>query len=329
MILTATSGDTGKAALAGFQDVPGTEIVVFYPEHGVSPVQKWQMQTQAGENVHVYGVEGNFDDAQTFVKAAFEDPDLRAYAKDHGVAFSSANSINIGRLLPQIVYYKQLGVPIAKLICASNENHVLTDFFRTGTYDRRREFHATHSPSMDILISSNLERFIYYLLDGDAQATANYLEELRVNGCFTLPESAMARADDFLCGWVDDEETVRLMGRMHKEHGYVMDPHTAVAVGVSDQLQEERDGRLLVIISTANPYKFPDTVAQALKLDTQDATDDFDRMWQIANISSLPLPIQFFHLREKQPRFQESVEKEDLQDVVRKTIAAMTEHNEN
>ena len=139
----------------------------------------------------------------------------------------------------------------------------------------------------------------------------------------------MARADDFLCGWVDDEETVRLMGRMHKEHGYVMDPHTAVAVGVSDQLQEERDGRLLVIISTANPYKFPDTVAQALKLDTQDATDDFDRMWQIANISSLPLPIQFFHLREKQPRFHESVEKEDLQDVVRKTIAAMTEHNEN
>lgn len=366
LILTATSGDTGKAALAGFQDVPGTEIVVFYPEHGVSPVQKWQMQTQAGENVHVYGVEGNFDDAQTFVKAAFEDPDLRAYAKDHGVAFSSANSINIGRLLPQIVYYirtyaelvkvgeikkgeafdvcvptgnfgnilagylaKQLGVPIAKLICASNENHVLTDFFRTGTYDRRREFHATHSPSMDILISSNLERFIYYLLDGDAQATANYLEELRTNGRFTLPESAMARANDFLCGWVDDEETVRLMGRMHKEHGYVMDPHTAVAVGVSDQLQEERDGRLLVIISTANPYKFPDTVAQALKLDTQDATDDFDRMWQIANISSLPLPIQFFHLREKQPRFHESVEKEDLQDVVRKTIAAMTEHNEN
>ena len=235
---------------------------------------------------------------------------------------------NFGNILAGYLA-KQLGVPIAKLICASNENHVLTDFFRTGTYDRRREFHATHSPSMDILISSNLERFIYYLLDGDAQATASYLEELRVNGCFTLPESAMARADDFLCGWVDDEETVRLMGRMHKEHGYVMDPHTAVAVGVSDQLQEERDGRLLVIISTANPYKFPDTVAQALKLDTQDATDDFDRMWQIANISSLPLPIQFFHLREKQPRFHESVEKEDLQDVVRKTIAAMTEHNEN
>lgn len=362
LILTATSGDTGKAALEGFRDVPGTEILVFYPEHGVSSMQRAQMRTQPGDNVHVCGIEGNFDDAQSFLKDVFESPELRAYAAAQGVHFSSANSINIGRLLPQIVYYirtytellkhgdlapgetfhaavptgnfgnilagyfaKRLGVPIGRLVCASNANHVLADFFATGTYDRRREFAATLSPSMDILISSNFERFLYYVLGEDAAKTAEYMRRLKEDSVFTLCEEERAGITDFLGGWQDDAATLTTMREMYGRYGYLPDPHTAVAIGVVRELQEAAklpEGPV-VIMATANPYKFPDALAEALELPRKD--NPYEMMWEVANTTNLPIPTSFLQMEHEPVRFDEVVAKEDMERVVRRCIDGVKE----
>ena len=288
VILTATSGDTGKAALEGFHDVPGTRIIVFYPHGGVSTVQQAQMATQEGSNVCVCAVRGNFDDAQTGVKnifAACQDKDL------HGVRLSSANSINIGRLAPQVMYYfrayadlvkagrirvgdtvhyvvptgnfgdilagyfaKLMGLPVGKLVCASNANDVLTEFLSTGVYDKRRPFHKTTSPSMDILVSSNLERMLYLLSDGDDAYVAGLMRQLRDEGRYQVTDKMLARLHEiFSCACCDDAQAAEVMGRVWREHGYVCDPHTAVAWHAADAFMEQADGALVVVLSTASP----------------------------------------------------------------------------
>ncbi|MBE3582688.1 MAG: threonine synthase [Limnochordaceae bacterium] len=305
VVLVATSGDTGKAALAGFADVPGTQIIVFYPAEGVSPIQERQMTTQTGKNVHVIGVWGNFDDAQTGVKKLFTDAAFKARLFAHNKAFSSANSINWGRLLPQIVYYvgayvdlvslgrlrpgepfnvvvptgnfgnilaahyaRRLGLPIARLICASNRNNVLTDFFHTGRYDRRRPFYRTSSPSMDILISSNLERLLFELVQGDSDQLRAWMDALARHGTYEISQEQVARIQaEFWADWADEEQTQAAIARTWREHHYLIDPHTAVAVHVYDHYRAATgDDRPTVIASTASPFKFPRTVASALEL---------------------------------------------------------------
>lgn len=360
LILTATSGDTGKAALEGFRDVAGTHILVFYPEHGVSPMQKAQMQTQQGANVHVFGIDGNFDDAQSFLKEVFENEEMRAYAAACGARFSSANSINIGRLVPQIVYYiraytdllkngklqrgekfdvavptgnfgnilagyfaKKLGVPIDKLICASNENKVLADFFATGVYDRRREFKMTLSPSMDILISSNFERFLYYILGENAARVQELMLALKTEGVFRLTEEERQQVQDFLGGWLDDEDTLQVIAKEYRGNGYLVDPHTAVAIGVTNRLREE--GKIgsnpLVIVSTAHPFKFPDTVAKAIGIKIE--KNLYDTMWSIARATSLPIPCTLLQMAELTPRFTEMVAADEMAAVVRQVLDEM------
>ena len=302
VILTATSGDTGKAALAGFADVEGTRIIVFYPKNGVSPVQELQMTTQKGSNVDVVAIHGNFDDAQSGVKAIFEDRQLAEELGEKGYQFSSANSINIGRLVPQVVYYvyayakllaneeigngeeinvvvptgnfgnilaayyaKQMGVPIGKLICASNENKVLFDFFRTGTYDRNREFVLTSSPSMDILVSSNLERLIYLITGEDSGKTKELMEGLKGNGSYSITEEMAAKLEDFEAGFATEEETRDCIRSIYQETGYVTDTHTAVAAHVCDQYRgKSGDSGKCVVVSTASPYKFAKSVMTAI-----------------------------------------------------------------
>ena len=321
VILTATSGDTGKAALAGFADVPGTKIIVFYPKSGVSPIQEKQMVTQRGENTYVIGIEGNFDDAQTGVKKMFSDAALAEEMNEAGYQFSSANSINIGRLVPQVVYYvysyatllargeisdgeqinvvvptgnfgnilaayyaKQMGLPINKLICASNENKVLFDFFRTGTYDRKRDFILTTSPSMDILISSNLERLIYRLTGEDAQKCAELMQALSDGGEYTITEDMKKGLADFYGNYCSEEETNEAIHATYKSSDYVIDPHTAVAAGVYKKyLADTDDHTPTVIASTASPYKFTRSVMDAVAENTEDM-DDFalaDRLSEI------------------------------------------------
>ena len=312
VILTATSGDTGKAAMAGFADVPGTKIIVFYPKHGVSPIQEKQMVTQKGANTYVVGITGNFDDAQTAVKKMFNDHEMAAELDQAGFQFSSANSINIGRLVPQIVYYvyayatlvrdgkikdgqeinvvvptgnfgnilaayyaKQMGLPIHKLICASNENRVLYDFFRTGTYDRKRDFILTTSPSMDILISSNLERLIYRLTGENAEKCAELMKSLSEGGEYTITEEMKAQLGDFYGNFCSEEETANTISEIYKDSNYVIDTHTAVAAGVYKKYVSETDDHLpTVIASTASPYKFTRSVMDALGEDHKDL-DDF------------------------------------------------------
>ena len=302
VILTATSGDTGKAALAGFADVPGTRIIVFYPKGGVSRVQELQMVTQKGDNTAVVAIHGNFDNAQSGVKAMFEDKELERELSGAGFQFSSANSINIGRLVPQIVYYvyayakllkygeieqgeeinvtvptgnfgnilagyyaKQMGVPIARLVGASNENKVLFDFFQTGTYDKNREFVLTSSPSMDILISSNLERLIYAIAGGDAKKNRELMENLKKNGVYEISLEMKEKLSDFYGGYATEEETARMIGETYKSTGYVMDPHTAVAAWVSRAYREKNgDDKKMLVVSTASPYKFSRSVMTAL-----------------------------------------------------------------
>ena len=302
VILTATSGDTGKAAMAGFADVPGTRIIVFYPKDGVSPVQEKQMVTQKGENTFVVGIKGNFDDAQTGVKKMFNDKDLAAELAAAGYQFSSANSINIGRLVPQVVYYvyayatlvkneqikngdqinitvptgnfgnilaayyaKQMGLPVHKLICASNDNKVLYDFFRTGTYDRKRDFILTTSPSMDILISSNLERLIYRIAGADAKKCAELMQALSAGGEYTITEEMKSQLGDFYGNFCTEEETAATIAGVFKNSHYVIDTHTAVAAGVYDKYVKETGDKLpAVIASTASPYKFTRSVMDAL-----------------------------------------------------------------
>ena len=334
LILTATSGDTGKAALEGFRDVPGIRICVFYPDGGVSAVQRAQMATQEGGNVTVCAVRGNFDDAQTGVKRIF----AACQGKDLPFRLSSANSINIGRLAPQITYYfkayrdlqdrgvitmgdrvnfsvptgnfgdilagwlaGRMGLPVGKLICASNANNVLTDFLRTGTYDRRRPLHRTISPSMDILVSSNLERLLY-LLSGDEKLVAGLMEQLNTDGFYTVPDSLhraiRAQFDAAFCG---DEKAKAVIGRVWKDHGYLMDPHTACGwAAAEDYTARTGDTRPTVVLSTASVYKFPAAVLSAIGGDG--SGDEFAQMDRLAALSGLPVPPALAALREKPVR---------------------------
>ena len=327
VILTATSGDTGKAAMAGFADVPGTKIIVFYPKHGVSPIQEKQMVTQKGNNTYVVGITGNFDDAQTAVKKMFNDKELEAELDAAGYQFSSANSINIGRLVPQVVYYvnayaklleneeiedgekinvvvptgnfgnilaayyaKQMGVPIDKLVCASNDNKVLFDFFQTGDYDRNREFILTTSPSMDILISSNLERLIYRISGDDDQKTKDMMEALKSAGKYTITEDMKERLADFAAGYATEEECAENIKKVYDKTGYVMDTHTSVASYVCGCYQKNSgDDKKCVIASTASPYKFVKSVMSAIDSKYADQ-DEFSLLSVLEETSGREMP---------------------------------------
>ena len=326
VILTATSGDTGKAALAGFADVPGTRIIVFYPKGGVSRIQELQMITEKGKNTKVVGVRGNFDDCQSGVKAIFNDDGLKAELDKEGFRFSSANSINIGRLIPQVAYYvyaysrmvrlgaikvgeplnftvptgnfgnilaafyaKQMGLPVGKLICASNENKVLFDFFKTGNYDRNREFILTTSPSMDILISSNLERLIYLLCGCDAQKNAELMKALADKGCYELDDKMKEGLKDFYGAYADEKEVSDTIRSIYNETGYVIDTHTAVAAAADRKYKKEGiDNNRSVIISTASPFKFTRSVMKALGEDAKE--DDFVLVDKLSDISHVRIP---------------------------------------
>ena len=327
VILTATSGDTGKAALAGFADVEGTKIIVFYPKNGVSRVQELQMVTQKGDNTSVVAIHGNFDNAQSGVKAMFENKELEKELNEAGYQFSSANSINIGRLVPQVVYYvyayakllqneeiaedeeinvvvptgnfgnilaayyaKNMGIPIAKLICASNENKVLYDFFQTGTYDRNREFVLTTSPSMDILISSNLERLIYKISGEDARKDTDLMTELKTKGSYAITGEMKANLADFAAGYATEEQVAKTIHDIYEDTGYVMDTHTAVAATVYKAYREDsKDDRKTVIASTASPYKFAGSVMSAIDPKYK-GQDDFKLIEELQKLSGTELP---------------------------------------
>ena len=327
VILTATSGDTGKAALAGFADVKGTRIIVFYPKNGVSPIQEKQMVTQKGANTFVVGIHGNFDDAQTGVKKIFSDKELAKEMDEKGFQFSSANSINIGRLLPQFCYYvyayaqllkdgkitegekinvvvptgnfgnilaafyaKNMGLPIDKLICASNDNKVLYDFFRTGTYDRNREFVLTTSPSMDILISSNLERLIYRIAGNDADKNRELMSALSGNGKYEITEEMKAQLADFYGNFASEAETAAEIRRLYEKCGYVIDTHTAVASAVYGKyVVETGDHKTTVIASTASPFKFTRSVMDAIDI-KYDAMGDFELVDELSKIAKVKVP---------------------------------------
>ena len=327
VILTATSGDTGKAALAGFADVEGTKIIVFYPKNGVSHVQELQMVTQKGDNTSVVAIHGNFDNAQSGVKAMFENKELEKELNEAGYQFSSANSINIGRLVPQVVYYvyayakllqneeiaedeeinvvvptgnfgnilaayyaKNMGIPIAKLICASNENKVLYDFFQTGTYDRNREFVLTTSPSMDILISSNLERLIYKISGEDARKDTDLMTELKTKGSYAITGEMKANLADFAAGYATEEQVAKTIHDVYEDTGYVMDTHTAVAATVYKAYREDsKDDRKTVIASTASPYKFAGSVMSAIDPKYK-GQDDFKLIEELQKVSGTELP---------------------------------------
>ncbi len=327
VILTATSGDTGKAALAGFAGVEGTKIIVFYPKDGVSPIQEKQMVTQKGNNTFVVGIRGNFDDAQIGVKKLFNDQELVKKMADAGLQFSSANSINIGRLVPQVVYYvyayvklleegkisdgekinvvvptgnfgnilaafyaKNMGVPIGKLVCASNENKVLYDFFVTGTYDRNRQFMLTSSPSMDILISSNLERLIYRIAGNDAKVNAELMKSLSTNGSYEITQQMKEQLVDFYGNYADERETAQRIKEMYENTGYILDTHTAVASAVYRKyVQETGDGSATVIASTASPFKFTRNVMKAID-EKYSAMSDFELVDELSKIGNVAVP---------------------------------------
>lgn len=352
-ILVATSGDTGKAALEGFRDVDKTRILVFYPKDGVSAIQELQMNTQEGENVGVCSVVGNFDDAQTGVKKLFSDESLREQLANRGFFLSSANSINWGRVLPQIVYYisaycdllrdgklqkgdpvnvcvptgnfgnilaayyaREMGVPIKRLICASNSNNVLTDFLKTGIYDRNRTFYNTMSPSMDILISSNLERLLFALSGHDDDQVREYMAELGQSGRYEVSKTIKDKMDKlFSAGYCDDTQTQKVIGAMWKEHHYLIDPHTAVAFDVLDQYRKESgDETPAIVVSTASPFKFCDNVLGALGV-TQlaEGTDVLD---QLSELTGIPAPAPLAALKDKTVRFTQNVTKDHMVDQV-------------
>ena len=349
MILTATSGDTGKAALAGFQDVPGIRITVFYPYGGVSKVQRAQMVTQEGENVTVSAVHGNFDDAQTGVKNIF----AACQGRELPFRLSSANSINIGRLAPQVMYYfkaykdlldagkitlgdevnycvptgnfgdilagylaKQLGLPVGMLICASNANNVLTDFIRTGTYDKRRPLLKTTSPSMDILVSSNLERLLYLLSGCDCNLVADLMKQLNTEGFYTVPENLQeAISREFWAGCCTDEEAGKAIGKVWKEHHYLCDPHTACGwAAAEDYVAATGDNRPMVVLSTASPYKFPAAVLSAIG--GSDAGDEFNQMEELSAITGVAIPKNLATLRGKAERHTGVIHKDKMLEFV-------------
>ena len=350
LILTATSGDTGKAALEGFKDVEGIKICVFYPDGGVSQVQRAQMVTQEGSNVTVCAVKGNFDDAQTGVKEIFS----AFRGKDLPSKLSSANSINIGRLAPQIMYYfksyrdlldagkislgdkvnfsvptgnfgdilagylaKQLGLPVGKLICASNANNVLTDFIRTGIYDRMRPLYKTNSPSMDILVSSNLERLLY-LLSGDCELVASLMAQLSKEGSYTVPESLLAQIQDqFWADYCDDAKAETVIGKVYKDYGYLCDPHTAAGWAAAENyVNQTGDCSPMVVLSTASPYKFPEAVLTAIG--QVPAGDGFDQMEQLNRVSGVAIPRNLATLRTKPELHTGVIEKTAMPDFVLK-----------
>ncbi len=357
VILVATSGDTGKAALEGFCDVENTEIMVFYPSDGVSPMQKLQMDSQKGDNVHVCAIKGNFDDAQTGVKKIFTDNAVKEKLAQNNMQFSSANSINWGRLAPQIVYYisaycdmlnrnedylkcgfnvvvptgnfgnilaayyaKKMGVPINKLICASNANNVLTDFINTGKYDRNRSFFTTISPSMDILISSNLERMLFELSGNDDKAVAKMQAELAKDGTFTVSEDIKAKMNElFFGGCCDDEATLGTINKYFSEYGYLCDTHTAVALNVYEQyVNTTGDDRPTVIASTASPYKFASSVLSAVSEKT--AESEFQTVRLLSEVTSTEIPAPINALQDATVRFKEICEKEDMLEAVYKAL---------
>ncbi|MCI9092864.1 MAG: threonine synthase [Coprobacillus sp.] len=335
MILAATSGDTGKAALEGFKDVEGTSIKVFYPIDGVSPVQKQQMVTQTGQNVDVIGIRGNFDDAQTAVKKAFNSQELKDLCEQHHVFLSSANSINIGRLIPQIVYYfysyltlvknkeielgeevnftipsgnfgnclagyiaKNMGLPIQRFIVASNKNNILTDFFNTGRYDANREFYKTNAPAMDILVSSNLERLVYFLCE-DASLVKKYMDQLNETGVYEVDDDVFKKVQRyFTAGYLDEDKVLEVVGQCYRDTGYLLDTHTAIGYGVYKQYQKEtNDQTKTILLSTASPYKFPGSVYQAIsgeKLDEYKAVEALNKKTNV----SVPKPLQGIDKRE-------------------------------
>lgn len=352
-VLVATSGDTGKAAMEGFRDVEQTKILVFYPKDGVSEVQALQMKTQEGENVGVCSVIGNFDDAQTGVKTLFSDETLREELAQNNVFLSSANSINWGRVLPQIVYYisaycdllrdgeislgdpinvcvptgnfgnilaayyaREMGVPIAKLICASNDNNVLTDFLKTGTYDKNRPFYNTVSPSMDILISSNLERLLYTLSGNDDQKVAQYMDELKETGSYTVTPDMLKKIQAvFAAGYTTEAQTKETIGKLWKEHNYLIDTHTAVAFHVLEQYRAETgDETPTVVASTASPFKFCDAVLEAIGV--EDRARGADLLDQLAEVTGVPVPRPLAGLKDKKVRFEGWVQKEQMRAVV-------------
>lgn len=358
IILTATSGDTGKAAMAGFSDVEGTKIIVFYPKGGVSSIQEQQMLTQTGDNTHVVSIIGNFDDAQTEVKKLFNDLDLREKLLAKGSQFSSANSMNIGRLVPQIVYYfyayaqlvkeghinagdaidfsvptgnfgnilaayyaKESGLPINKLICASNDNKVLFDFFNNGKYDRLREFILTISPSMDILVSSNLERLIYHAVQDVSERLSELMEQLSNQGHYQLTDTEQAHFSDFLSEYATEDETKEEIAHVYDHAAYIIDPHTAVASKAWRKLKEA--GKVTsptVIVSTASPYKFPEAVLEAINISTASMTD-FDLLTSLHEQSNVPYPAAVDGLLDAERLHDTTLEVNEMRDYV-KNIAS-------
>jgi threonine synthase len=357
VILVATSGDTGKAALEGFKDVPGTRMVVFYPEHGVSNMQKLQMRTQKGGNVAVCAIEGNFDDAQTGVKQIFTDPDMVQALHENGMQFSSANSINWGRLLPQIVYYfsadcdwasedpvrfgtpinfvvptgnfgnilagyyaKCMGLPVNRLICASNANNVLTDFIRTGVYDRNRLFYATESPSMDILVSSNLERLLFELTGHDSVQTAGYMNLLQKHGKYKIGAGLRNKMQSVFYGdCCTDAEARVALNSIFSKYNYLMDTHTAVACGVYQKyVRNTGDETPTVIVSTASPYKFADAVLKGIGAPVP--ADDFERLALLAARSGTDIPAPIAALQSKEVRFSGCCDKTEMKAKVRELL---------
>ncbi len=359
VILVATSGDTGKAALEGFRDVDGTKIMVFYPVDGVSPMQKRQMTTQEGSNVAVCAIKGNFDDAQTGVKRIFTDAQLVKTLSDNGYLFSSANSINWGRLLPQIVYYFsaycdmvndgritlgdkinvavptgnfgnilacyyafRMGLPVNKFICASNSNNVLTDFITTGTYDKNRSFYATISPSMDILVSSNLERFLYHMTDKNDAQVKEWMTALKTEGVYTVDDATKAKIKEiFVGGYCSEEKTREIIGTFFNDYGYLCDTHTAVAVSVyKDYVEKTGDRTPTIVDSTASPYKFSKSVLEAVAQGEELPRDEFEMVELLSAKTNTAVPAPLAALRSKQTRFDTVRAKEEMADFVLSTL---------
>ncbi|OQB14083.1 MAG: Threonine synthase [Firmicutes bacterium ADurb.Bin193] len=354
VILVATSGDTGKAALEGFRDVAGTKIAVFYPESGVSGIQKLQMTTQEGENVAVGGILGNFDDAQTAVKQIFTDEEYKSELDKKGYMLSSANSINWGRLVPQIVYYfsaycdllkseeiksgeqvnfvvptgnfgdilagyyaKLMGLPINKLICASNKNNVLTDFINTGVYSRNRSFYRTSSPSMDILVSSNLERFLYDITGKDRVRIKDWMESLSSKGEYEVPDITKQKIKEVLWGgFCNEEDTLFSIKDTFEAYGYIMDPHTAVGKNVYDQyLFETGDDTKSIILSTASPFKFNKDVLEAIRGKSEN-TDEFTLLEELSHLAGMKIPNSLKALKSKEIRFPDSIDKAEMKEFI-------------
>ncbi|KEI91937.1 threonine synthase [Clostridium botulinum] len=354
VILTATSGDTGKAALEGFDSVEGTKIVVFYPKDGVSEIQKRQMVTQEGKNTFVVGIEGNFDDAQSGVKEIFNDKDFNELLEEKGYMFSSANSINIGRLVPQIVYYvysyvnllkdkkvgegesiniviptgnfgnilaafyaKNMGIPVGKLICASNKNKVLTDFVNTGIYDRRRKFSVTNSPSMDILISSNLERFLYEISGKDSCLIKNLMAEFKEKGKYEITEEMKKRLDILYGDFSDEDDTLKAIEKVYESSDYLIDTHTAVAYDVYEKYKNKTgDNSATIIASTASPFKFPKSINEVLNMGHENASD-FELVNLFSDKLNLKLPKGLEGLEEKEICHKVTCKKDEMKKVIK------------